>query len=77
LPGGWNLFGKTGWTGSMTGEDGKNSEIGWFVGWVEKDDKFFPFAYNIYEDKINLAQRIPRVKKLLVQSNVIAEVLHD
>lgn len=77
LPGGWNLFGKTGWTGSMIQEDGKSSEIGWFVGWIEKEDKFFPFAYNICEDKIDLAQRIPRVKELLLQSYVIAEVLHD
>ncbi|PWU16261.1 MAG: hypothetical protein C5B45_00880 [Chlamydiae bacterium] len=61
----------------MIGEDGKNSEIGWFVRWVEKDDKFFPFAYNICEDKINLAQRIPRVKELLFQSHVMTEVLHD
>ncbi|MGB7128193.1 MAG: penicillin-binding transpeptidase domain-containing protein [Candidatus Rhabdochlamydia sp.] len=77
LPEGWNLFGKTGWTGSIMQEDGKNSEIGWFVGWIEKEDKFFPFAYNICEGKINLAQRIPRVKKLLVQSNVMAEALQD
>ncbi|HEV3270403.1 MAG TPA: penicillin-binding transpeptidase domain-containing protein [Candidatus Rhabdochlamydia sp.] len=77
LPEGWNLFGKTGWTGSMIGEDGKISEIGWFVGWIEKDDKFFPFSYHICEDKINLAQRIPRVKELLMQSHVMGEILHE
>lgn len=76
LPGGWNLFGKTGWTGSMKGEDGKISEMGWFVGWVEKEEKFFPFAYHICENKIDLAQRIPRVKELLMQSYVMAEILH-
>lgn len=72
LPGRWKLFGKTGWSGSTIGADGKNREIGWFVGWVEKDHDFFPFAYNIREEKkINLAKRIPRVKQLLKDSNVM------
>lgn len=72
LPKGWKLFGKTGWSGSIIGADGKNVEIGWFVGWVEKDHRFFPFAYNIREEKnIKLAQRIPTVKKLLMDSNII------
>jgi beta-lactamase class D len=68
LPEGWKLFGKTGW-------GDKNLGVGWFVGWVEKDQSFFPFAYNIRE--INLAQRIPRVKQLLAESNVMTEMLHD
>ncbi|MGL5264244.1 MAG: penicillin-binding transpeptidase domain-containing protein [Candidatus Rhabdochlamydia sp.] len=74
LPGGWKLFGKTGWSGSMIDSDGKNIEIGWFVGWIEKDHNFFPFAYNIREGKINLAQRIPRAKQLLVESQIINEI---
>lgn len=61
LPGGWKLFGKTGWSGSDVG-----LEHGWFVGWIEKDERFFPFAYLIREPKIKLDQRIPRVKKLLM-----------
>lgn len=35
------LFGKTGWT---TAPD---PDIGWFVGWVEKDEFIYPFAMNI------------------------------
>jgi beta-lactamase class D len=65
LPDGSKLFGKTGWSGSAK-ENGRN-ELGWFVGWQEKEGLFFPFAYNIVDDKIDLSQRIPRVKELLMQ----------
>lgn len=57
LPEGWKLFGRTGY--------------GWFVGWIEKDHRFFPFAYHIHEQKIDPDQRIQRVKQLLLESNVI------
>lgn len=67
---GWNLFGKTGWSGADVGKDGKTLEHGWFVGWIEKDQDFYPFAYLIREKKINLDQRIPRVKQLLVESGI-------
>ncbi len=71
LPEGWKLFGKTGWSGSYIGKDGKPLEHGWFVGWLEKDHKVFPFAYLIRERKINLDQRVPRVKQLLEEANVM------
>jgi beta-lactamase class D len=29
-PDGWKLFGKTGWSGSDIGKDGKTLEHGWF-----------------------------------------------
>jgi len=74
LPGGWKLFGKTGWSGSDIAKDGISLEHGWFVGWIEKGEVFFPFAYLIRERKINRDQRIPRVKQLLIESNVIADV---
>jgi beta-lactamase class D len=74
LSDGWSLFGKTGW-GSIRDENDKKLEVAWFVGWVEKDQIFFPFAYNIQDEKINLAQRIPRVKQLLVESNVMNSIL--
>jgi beta-lactamase class D len=72
LSGGWKLFGKTGWSGSAIAKDGISLEHGWFVGWIEKGEVFFPFAYLIRERKINLDQRIPRAKQLLLESNVIA-----
>ncbi len=62
---GYKLFGKTGF-----GHDA-NMQIGWFVGWLEKNEDIFVFAYNIRGVKVNPAQRIPRVKKLLEESNVM------
>ncbi len=70
LPEGWKLFGKTG-SGHILEQDGSHLEMTWFVGWVEKDNIFFPFAYNVRERKINRAQRIPRVKQLLAESKKI------
>ena len=67
LPDGWKLFGKTG-HGFV--DDSKNLEIGWFVGWIEKDRTFFPLAYNIREIKVNRTQRIPRVKQLINDLNL-------
>ena len=68
LPGGWKLFGKTGF-GSMAGGDKVRLQVGWFVGWVESEAGFFPFAYNVRNAKIDLDARIPRVKELLASSN--------
>ena len=74
---GWKLFGKTGWSGSDITKDGKTLEHSWFVGWIEKDQAFYSFAYLIRDKKINLDQRIPRVKQLLAESNVMIETSHD
>lgn len=63
LSGGWKLFGRTGQGSEM------DREIGWFVGWIEKDDTSFVFAYNILSEKIvDRTQRILRVKQLLKMS---------
>jgi beta-lactamase class D len=67
---GWKLYGKTGWSGSDITRDGKTLQFGWFVGWIENGDRFFPFAYLIRNDKIQLDQRIPRVKELLQQASL-------
>ena len=37
---GWVLHGKTGWT------DAPDPDIGWFVGWVERDGKAYVYALN-------------------------------
>lgn len=70
LPEGWKLYGKTG-KGSIRDQDGQSLEVVWFVGWVEKDHVFFPFAYNIRDIKIPPGLSIPRVKQLLVESKVL------
>lgn len=61
LQNGWKLYGKTG-MGSVDA-----LAIGWFVGWIEKGEEFYPFAYNILDTKIDPAKRIPRVKEFLNQ----------
>lgn len=69
FPNGSKFFGKTGWSGSSNLET--NNELGWFVGWVEKENTFFPFAYNIVDTKIDLGERIPRVKELLFKAGLM------
>jgi beta-lactamase class D len=63
LEGGWKLFGKTGF-GVMHLDSSKN-ELGWFVGWIEKEGDWLAFAYLINDEKIDLQKRVPRVKELL------------
>lgn len=48
----WILYGKTGWTGSRF-----SPSIGWFVGWVEQDNKIYSFALNM---DINDASELPK-----------------
>lgn len=38
---GWELHGKTGW------ENAPSKGVGWWVGWVTKDDCVYAFALNI------------------------------
>lgn len=68
---GWKLFGKTGGCVSKTEKDGQALEQGWFIGWIEKDQNFYPFAYLIRGNTIKLSQRILRVKQLLLESGTM------
>jgi beta-lactamase class D len=61
LPDGSKLFGKTG----LFDQEEENLEVGWFIGWVEKEEKYFPFAYQIRAEHINPENRIPRTKQLI------------
>lgn len=45
LPGGWNLYGKTG-NGRYQGE----LQQGWFVGWIEKNNRKLTFAHHIADE---------------------------
>lgn len=38
---GWTLYGKTGW------ENAPGPGVGWWVGWVQKDNRIYAFALNI------------------------------
>jgi beta-lactamase class D len=51
-PVGWKLYGKT----------GSCSNVGWFVGWIENKQHFFPFAY---QGPLCRSERILRVKQLI------------
>ena len=63
----WRLFGKTG-HGTIDHLTSESSwQIGWFVGWIEKNEKFFPFAYQIRGPKIDPAQHKARVIELLME----------
>jgi beta-lactamase class D len=46
-------------------------EYAWFVGWIEKDVRVFPFAYFVRDKKIALDQRIPRVKQLIAKTAIL------
>lgn len=61
---GWKLFGKTG-LGSTVDENDKSVKVRWFVGWVESDQNFFPFAYLLQAHEVDILQTVPRVKQLL------------
>jgi beta-lactamase class D len=58
----WRLHGKTGWsTASKPG-------VGWWVGWVEKDGKYFTFALNMPMDGINDANKRIELGKASLKS---------
>ncbi len=71
--GDWKLFGKTGYSGSYLDEEGILTEHAWFVGWIEKEEQFFAFSYLIKDSKIDLDQRIPRVKALIYESGLCSK----
>lgn len=64
LPEGWELYGRTG-LGTDILEDRKQKRIRWFIGWIEKDKDFFPFAYQMRASTVDLNEAIPKVKKYL------------
>lgn len=66
LPDDWKLFGKTGWSGSST-----TMEIRWFVGWIKKESRFFPFGYNLLVNNVSTGLTIPPVKELLAESTIM------
>jgi beta-lactamase class D len=69
---GWKLFGKTGLR-VIGRNDNNDLEYGWFVGWIENKDRYFPFAYLILDEKIRLGKRVPRVIELVNESGIISQ----
>ena len=53
LADGWKLYGKTG-SGCKCEENGdlnNDRQLGWFVGWIQKDDRAIMFAHYIEDDE--------------------------
>lgn len=53
LPGGWKLYGKTGNGLQLTNDKSQKLPLqhGWFVGWIEKDDRVITFANHVADSK--------------------------
>ena len=58
----WRLYGKTGW------ENAPNSGIGWWVGWVKKDDHVYAFALNIDIQKATDADKRIEIGKASLEA---------
>ena len=60
------LYGKTGLYSDV------DARIGWFVGWVEKDGRIYPFALNMEMDKNTaLSKRIDLAKESLAALGIL------
>jgi beta-lactamase class D len=64
----WTLFGKTGWGGASL------PEIGWWVGWVQKENRIYTFALNVdvYRDA-DADKRIPLGKACLQAVGILPQ----
>lgn len=64
----YRLSGKTGWAGM--GEAGQ--QIGWLVGYLERDGRVYPFAMNVtIEKNVDAAARLTITRSILQQTGLI------
>ena len=64
LGGGWKLYGKTG-SGCKRKQNGdlnNDRQLGWFVGWIQKDDRTIVFAHYIEDDESKTTSASLRAK---------------
>lgn len=62
----WTLYGKTGW------ENGPDPGVGWWVGWVQKEDRVYVFALNIdIQKESDAVKRIELGKASLMALGII------
>jgi len=69
LPGGWQVFGKTG-TGAPVGPDGKDDysrSYGWFVGWATNGDRTIVFARLAQDERLIEGAAGPRLKEAFLR----------
>lgn len=65
----FRLYGKTG-TGYRPRENGAydpDRQVGWFVGWLQRDDRFITFAHYIEDEDKEEAYAGPRARELAKQ----------
>ena len=61
------LHAKTGW-GTRAAQNAANDDLGWYVGWIERDDRRWFFALNIdMSNAGDAAKRVVLAKRLLRQ----------
>lgn len=71
LKGGWKLYGKTGSGDHIVNPDGsinKDVQMGWFVGWVEKDNRRIVFAHYVEQkskEALGIRAKVIAREKLL------------
>jgi beta-lactamase class D len=67
LPNGWKLFGKTGngYRQLPNSKLDKTRQIGWFIGWIEKDKQVIVFAQYIEDEKVENSYASLRAKKMV------------
>ena len=71
LDDGWQLYGKTGNCSQLPPE--KEKQVGWFVGFVKKENEFIPFVELIADDEKQDSFASLRAKKKL-EDNIVAVI---
>lgn len=72
LPNGWKLYGKTG-SGSQLSSDRMEKlelQIGWFIGWLEKENRKLVFAYYL-EDQDKLETYAGRRARTIAKDKLV------
>jgi beta-lactamase class D len=66
----WKLFGKTGNGYLLNADSSKNydRQIGWFIGWIQKDERVILFVKRIIDSKKEETYASQRAKKMILDS---------
>ncbi|MGL5428712.1 MAG: penicillin-binding transpeptidase domain-containing protein, partial [Cetobacterium sp.] len=63
----WILYGKTGWATSNI-----DIPVGWFVGWIEKDNSIYSFAINL---EMKDSKELPKREEIAKESLRVLGIL--
>lgn len=69
----YTLHGKTGWATDRVVDGKPAADLGWFVGWVERDGRrwFFALDIDMPDARTQAAQRVPLARTLLVRAGAL------